>query len=106
MARENISTGFSLGVPAPNSFLHPDSEDLLGVAIRAGAMSGEFYTSFSSGSTEDLQRSRSFVYFVDILRRLTEGHLSWLQKSIETARKRRLHKSERLDRTNAMGSPG
>ena len=64
-------------------------------------MSGEFHTTLSSGFTEDLRTSWNFIYFADILRRLTEGQLSWLQQGIEGERKRRVQEHERLDIANA-----
>ena len=64
-------------------------------------MTGEIHTTLSSGFTEELRASWNFVYFADILRRLTEGQLSWLQAGIEIERKRRVQENECLDKSNA-----
>ena len=83
MAREaSSSSGGGCGVPPPATLLRADAEDLFGAAVRVGAMSGEFYTTLSSGFTEDLHGSWSFVFFTDILRWLTDRQLDWLQNGI------------------------
>ena len=65
-------------------------------------MPGEIYIRLNSGFTKDLYGRWNFVFFTDILRRLTGRRLDWLQRGIEAERKRRSHEEEQLDKRLAF----